>query len=194
MLSYPFFDPVLTDRTFLASPKTMLKSFIVGGTLAAGFIVMFSFIGVYGNMEAAYLTSQGEATGLPVSLASLQKGVPSSVSRYISRACFTLVNIVMLTSSISTLDSTFSSVAKLVGPELMSFLRTNKPGTTSQATMRDIGKYTWQMYLLLRLDISFPSVLSLSLSLCVYVCLYHLSKFCFFFFFLKLRDGWPLFS
>ena len=124
----------------MASPKTMLKSFLVGGTLAAGFIVMFSFIGIYGNMEATYLTNQGEvdALDLPVQLSNLQKGVPSSVSRYISRACFTMVNIVMLTSSISTLDSTFSSVAKLVGPELMSYLRTNKPGTTSQASMQDI--------------------------------------------------------
>ncbi len=51
MLSYPFFDPVLTDRTFLASPKTMLKAFISGGTLAAGFIVMFSLIGIFGNVS-----------------------------------------------------------------------------------------------------------------------------------------------
>lgn len=139
LLSYPFFDPVLTDRTFLASPKTMLKSFVVGGTLAAGFIVMFSFIGIYGNMEAAYLKYTETDVGVGgVSIAGLSKGLPSHVSRYISRTCFTLVNIVMLTSSISTLDSTFSSVSKLVGPELMGFLRTTRPGTTNDATPRDI--------------------------------------------------------
>lgn len=140
LLSYPFFDPVLTDRTFLASPKTMLKSFVVGGTLAAGFIVMFSCIGIYGNMEAAYLqqNAAGETGVNGVTIEGLSKGLPSHVSRYISRTCFTLVNIVMLTSSISTLDSTFSSVSKLVGPELMGFLRTRKPGTTSDATSRDI--------------------------------------------------------
>lgn len=37
-LSYPFFDPVLTDRCFLSSPKTMARAFTVGG-LAAGWCV-----------------------------------------------------------------------------------------------------------------------------------------------------------
>jgi len=50
LLSYPFFDPVLTDRAFLAHPRTMARSLTVGGTIAGGFIVLFSFIGVYGSM------------------------------------------------------------------------------------------------------------------------------------------------
>jgi len=51
-LSYPFFDPVLTDRAFLASPKVMLAAFSVGGAIAGTFILLFSFLGIYG-MRAA---------------------------------------------------------------------------------------------------------------------------------------------
>ncbi len=76
------------------------------------------------QMEAEYLSVENLEPGVAgVTIAGLKKGKPAHVSRYISRTCFTMVNIVMLTSSISTLDSTFSSVAKLVGPELMGFLR-----------------------------------------------------------------------
>jgi hypothetical protein len=52
ILSYPFFDPVLTDRCFLAEPKAMIKAFSIGGFLAGVFIVLFSLIGVFGNQTA----------------------------------------------------------------------------------------------------------------------------------------------
>lgn len=51
ILSYPFFDPVLTDRAFLADPKTMFFAFMIGGIFAAVFILLFSFIGIFGAME-----------------------------------------------------------------------------------------------------------------------------------------------
>ena len=44
--SYPFHDPVLTDRAFLAKPRVMLASFLVGGCLAIVFIVLFSAVGI----------------------------------------------------------------------------------------------------------------------------------------------------
>ncbi len=47
-----FSDPVLTDRAFLAKPKTMLLSFLTGGALSATFILLFSFVGIYGRMVA----------------------------------------------------------------------------------------------------------------------------------------------
>lgn len=50
LMSYPFFDPVLTDRTFLAHPRTMARSITFGGLIAGSFIVLFSIIGVYGSM------------------------------------------------------------------------------------------------------------------------------------------------
>jgi len=42
MFSYPFHDPVLTDRGFVNNEKTMLKSFVVAGLL--GFVAVFFFI------------------------------------------------------------------------------------------------------------------------------------------------------
>ncbi len=50
--SYPFFDPVLTDRAFLNEPRTMVKSFTLGGTVAGIFILLFGFFGMFGNMQA----------------------------------------------------------------------------------------------------------------------------------------------
>lgn len=51
-LSYPFFDPVLTDRAFLASPKAMLISFLLAGLISGTFIFLFAFMGIFGNMVA----------------------------------------------------------------------------------------------------------------------------------------------
>ena len=51
ILSYPFFDPVLTDRAFLNEPRTMVKSFTLGGTVAGVFILLFGFLGMFGNMQ-----------------------------------------------------------------------------------------------------------------------------------------------
>ncbi len=51
-LSYPFFDPVLTDRAFLAKPSTMLGAFLLGGIIAALFIFFFGFVGIYGSAIA----------------------------------------------------------------------------------------------------------------------------------------------
>ena len=50
--SYPFFDPVLTDRAFLAKPSTMLGAFLLGGFIAAIFIFSFGFVGIYGSAVA----------------------------------------------------------------------------------------------------------------------------------------------
>jgi len=127
-LSYGFFDPVLTDRAFLSDPKTMRAAFISGGTVAALFIVLFSFIGVLGNMAYTLDPEVSEdETGL-------KAGDPATVARYVGTAFFTLVNIIFMTSSISTLDSTFSSTAKLLGPEFYGFITQGKPITPSKST------------------------------------------------------------
>ena len=52
ILSYPFFDPVLTDRAFLASPRAMLISFLLPGLISGAFIFLFAFMGIFGNMVA----------------------------------------------------------------------------------------------------------------------------------------------
>jgi hypothetical protein len=46
-LSYGFFDAVLVDRAFLAKPSMMLRSFLLGGTVAAIFIFVSTLITTY---------------------------------------------------------------------------------------------------------------------------------------------------
>jgi Na+/proline symporter len=95
VLSYPFHDPVLTDRGFISAPRDMLKSFIIAGILSGGFIFLFSIIGLY-----------GKAYGLP---ANPSVTVPASLGLVM----MLMFNGIMLLSGGSTIDSTFTSVAKL---------------------------------------------------------------------------------
>lgn len=95
VFSYPFHDPVLTDRAFITSPKVMMRGFIWAGIVSGGFILLFSMVGLYARrfgMEGNPSLVVPAAIGLPMLL---------------------VFNAIMLTSAGSTLDSTFSSVAKL---------------------------------------------------------------------------------
>lgn len=98
--SYPFHDPVLTDRAFIASPKVTRKSFLLASLLGGLCIVLFSIIGVYAKSkgmtgDAAF--EVGKAFGVVILL---------------------VINFIMITSAASTLDSTFSSFSKLATIDL----------------------------------------------------------------------------
>lgn len=95
ILSYPFHDPVLTDRGFISEPRVMLKSFIIAGVLSGSFIFLFSIIGLY-----------GKAYGLP---ANPSVSVPASFGLVM----MLIFNGIILLSGGSTIDSTFTSVAKM---------------------------------------------------------------------------------
>ncbi len=101
--SYPFHDPVMTDRGFLSSPKVTLRSFIWAGIIGGICIVLFSWVGIYGMKQG--LT--GEA--------------PVEVAKLLGVGMMLLVNFIMITSAASTLDSTFSSFAKLAVIDLKWF-------------------------------------------------------------------------
>ena len=95
VLSYPFHDPVMTDRAFITGPLTMVKAFIWAGLVSGGFILLFSSVGLYARafgVEGSPSLNVPALFGLPMLL---------------------VFNAIMLTSAGSTLDSTFSSVAKL---------------------------------------------------------------------------------
>ncbi len=95
IFSYPFHDPVMTDRAFITSPKVMIKGFILAGLISGSFILLFSTVGLYAlanGLEGSPTLSVPALFGLPMLL---------------------VFNAIMLTSAGSTLDSTFSSVAKL---------------------------------------------------------------------------------
>ncbi len=98
--SYPFHDPVLTDRGFLSSPKITLKSFLWASILGALCIILFSFVGVYAQsqgMQGQAAVEVGKAFGIVILL---------------------VINFIMITSAASTLDSTFSSFSKLLAIDL----------------------------------------------------------------------------
>lgn len=98
--SYPFHDPVLTDRGFISSPKVTKKSFLWASVLGAICIIFFSFIGIYAQtkgMQGQAAVEVGKAFGIVILL---------------------VINFIMITSAASTLDSTFSSFSKLAAIDL----------------------------------------------------------------------------
>lgn len=135
-LSYAFFDPVLTDRCFLAAPKTMARCFTIGGFAAAWFITLFSIIGVHGSMLGKCVQAGAcDASDLRgADVGAVASGAPHAVAETLGTVLFSIINIIMVTSGISTLDSTFTSVAKLVGPDVHGFLTNGRPLALSEAT------------------------------------------------------------
>jgi len=129
--SYGFFDPVLTDRAFLAEPKTMVKSYFVGGCLATLFIIFYSLVGIFGNM--AYKLDP-RAKLFP----KIKGGEVSAVAAYLGPDAYAAVNILMLASSLSVLDSTMSSCAKLFGPELYGFIKNGRPTKLMDASQTEV--------------------------------------------------------
>ena len=58
------------------------------------------------------------------------------MTRMFGTAVFSIVNLIFIVESMSTLDSTFTSVAKLLGPEFMGILEHGKPASPQNATRR----------------------------------------------------------
>lgn len=146
--SYPFFDAVLTDRAFLSSPKTMALSLTVGGIVAALFIFLFSALGVYGAyhsdrmaincdctsdcFDKGLVTAPGVLTSAECQWWAANRkswgswGDSSYVGTLLAIKVATvlevLTNFIMITASMSTLDSTFASGAKLMALEFGGWL------------------------------------------------------------------------
>ena len=95
-LSYPFHDPVLTDRGFLTDRRTMLVGYLAAGALAAGFIVVFGLIGVHGHL-----------VGLDIA-----QDAPLAVAHAFGLAVLVVMSVIMMLAAGSTLDSTLSSFAR----------------------------------------------------------------------------------
>jgi len=95
IFSYPFHDPVMTDRGFITDPKTTLKSFIWAGILGGLCIILFGWVGIYAQQRGL----SGQA--------------PVEVAKLLGSAMMLMINFIMITSAASTLDSAFNSFAKL---------------------------------------------------------------------------------
>ncbi len=120
--SYPFHDPVMTDRGFLTEEKKMLKSFILAGVFGVLFIYLFGFVGLFNRAEGI----GGNAT------------IDSAVA--LGTVAMFMMNGIMLTSAASTLDSTFSSVGKLISLDLLKDkLNPIKTGRMSMIALAVLG-------------------------------------------------------
>lgn len=122
IFSYPFHDPVLTDRGFITEEKSMLRSFVVAGL--AGFIAIlgFSLVGIHGQM--AGISPSGN--------------MPAAMAQAMGIGALFTMSALMIAAAGSTLDSTFSSLSKLTAQELPAMA-----GRTPRVSQRRIG--TWAM-------------------------------------------------
>ena len=100
IFSYPFHDPVLTDRGFISAPKTTLKSYALATLIGFTCILLFSFVGIY----AQFNQLQGEA--------------PVAVSRSLGAGMMLMMNFIMVTSASACIDSAFASFSKLTVVDL----------------------------------------------------------------------------
>lgn len=100
VFSYPFHDPVLTDRAFITTPDITLKSFIAATFIGGAGIILFSFVGIYGRMNGL----EGQAA--------------VEVGKLLGTAMMLMMNFIMVTSAASTLDSAFNSFSKLIVVDL----------------------------------------------------------------------------
>lgn len=122
--SYPFHDPVLTDRGFLNKPRTMLVVYILSGIIAAAFIVLFGLVGVHGKIE-------GLAPG---------PSTPILVARAFGGTVLLVMCVLMMLSAGSTLDSTLSSFSKAAVLDVVS-VRREKAGRGSPRDPVTLGRY-----------------------------------------------------
>lgn len=94
--SYPLHDPVMMDRGFIADKETTRKSFIYAGLLSVPLILAFAALGVYAGLNAG----EGEK-------------MEAVLTRLLGDTTMIFFQITLIVSCVSTLDSTFSSAAKL---------------------------------------------------------------------------------
>ncbi|MEL6720040.1 MAG: sodium:solute symporter, partial [Bacteroidota bacterium] len=119
--SYPFHDSVLTDRGFISSPKTTLKSYLWAALIGGICIVLFSFVGIFARFQGL----EGQAA--------------VEVSKILGVAAMLAINFIMITSAASTLDSAFSSFSKLMVIDLKMGKSTVSNGRLMMAVLTLLG-------------------------------------------------------
>ena len=94
--SYPLHDPVMMDRGFISDKRTTMLSFYHAAWISIICIMAFGFLGVWAGLEK----QSGEA-------------LVQTLTRLLGDWAMLLFSISLVVSCMSTLDSTFSSAAKL---------------------------------------------------------------------------------
>jgi Na+/proline symporter len=94
--SYPLHDPVMMDRGFLTDRATTQRSFHYAFWISVACILAFGLIGVFAGLHR----SEGEA-------------LMETLGRMLSGPALLMVNLALVVSAVSTLDSALSSASKL---------------------------------------------------------------------------------
>ena len=94
--SYPLHDPVMMDRGFIGDERATMRSFGHAAWISMICILGFSLLGVFAGLNAL----EGET--MQVALA-----------RLLGETTMIFVNLALIISAVSTLDSTLSSASKL---------------------------------------------------------------------------------
>ena len=106
VMSYPFHDPVMTDRGFIADARQTLQAFVWAGLVGFVCIILFSWVGIFGAVE------------------QLSSPVVMMVSKFFGVGFLLVINTIMLTSAASTIDSTMTSTTKLVEIDILHHTKT----------------------------------------------------------------------
>lgn len=114
--SYPLHDPVMMDRGFIADRRTTLASFAHAAWISIICILGFSMLGVFAGLNAM----EGEA-------------MMAALSRMLGPVALMFINLALIVSAASTLDSTLSSAAKLSIANMGLFPVTLKNGRIAMA-------------------------------------------------------------
>ncbi|MBX9758566.1 MAG: hypothetical protein K2Y29_07280 [Beijerinckiaceae bacterium] len=94
--SYPLHDPVMMDRGFLADRSTTKRSFYHAFWISFACILSFGLVGVFAGLNKL----PGEA-------------LMDSMMRLLGAPALLLVNLALVVSAVSTLDSALASASKL---------------------------------------------------------------------------------
>lgn len=116
LVSYPFHDPIMTDRGFICEARAMLKVYIVSGIIGFIAILGISTIGMYYTLS-----------GYPLS-----SNVPASLGQIMGGAGYLLMCILMILAAGSTLDSTFASLSKFTAQDAPMLLGRKISGKTAK--------------------------------------------------------------
>ena len=106
--SYPFHDPVLTDRAFITESRKMKRAFLIAGVVGFACILLFSLTGVFNEV------------------AGLGGNSTMTTARYFGLPLLIAMNLIMMISATSTLDSTLTSAGKLAAVDLLPNLKISK--------------------------------------------------------------------
>lgn len=99
--SYPLHDPVMMDRGFLSDRETTRKSFNYAAVISILCILVFALLGVFAGV-----------------VKTADETLVTTLTRLFGEPCMIIFNVALVISAVSTLDSTFTSAAKLVAVDM----------------------------------------------------------------------------